>query len=291
MFILLLTSVIGLSTDMTKVVQELDNKFASLWNAHDYQGLVAQLFTEDALVVPPLPTDFVQQPDLAIWFQLMHKYWGGNMTMTPVSARMEQEYSRYVIHEIGRWNGIYNRYYQRWVKHDGLWKITFIAIAIGEPQPNVPNQFSRFLTTVPWKSVINMNVGGDDPTQLMNTLEKKFDDLYNVQDFEGVAALFDKEGLLIPRSSDRFFKQSQLALYFQMAYSVAGLKYADTQAVTVVRESPTVIHELGGIHVNYEDQFLPYYLRWVLTNSGWKIKFYLSVFPIPHPHPPEIKPE
>jgi len=287
MLVLLLTSVIGLSSDLTQIVQELDNKYASLWNARDYKGLVTQLFSQDALVVPPLPTDFVQQPDLAIWFQLMHPYWGDNMTMTPESARMDLEFGHFVIHEIGSWNGIYNRYYLRWVKDNRSWKITFIAIAIGEPQPNVPNPFSRFLTTVTWKSMINMKVNGDDCTKIMNTLEQQFDDLYNVQDFEGVAELFDEDALLIPRSSDRFFQQSQLSLYFQMAYSVAGLKYADTQAVTVVRESPTVIHELGGIHVNYENQFLPYYIRWVLKNNVWKIKFYLSVFPIPHPHPPE----
>jgi len=289
MLILLLASVIGVSSDLTHIVQELDNKYASLWNAHDYEGLVTQLFSEDALVVPPLPTDFVQQPDLAVWFKFMHKYWGDNMTMSPESARIDEEFGQFVIHEIGRWNGIYNRYYQRWVQENGSWKISFVAIAIGEPQPGVPNQFSRFLTTVPWKSLINLNVGGDDGTKLLTELENKFDDLYNVQDFEGVAGLFDEDGLLIPRSSDRFFKQSQLTLYFQMAYSVAGLKYADTQPVNVVRESPTVLHELGGIHVNNETQLLPYYLRWVKTSNGWKIKFYLSVFPIPHPHPPEKK--
>jgi len=277
---LLLTLVMGVSLDPTQIVQELDNEYARLWNAGDYETIANHMFDEDALVIPPIPTEFIARSDLVRYFQYMHEYWGDNMTMTPEVVTMEEEFGWFVIHEIGRWNGVYNRYYLRWVNDNGSWLITLAAIAIGEPEPGASNPpSSSFITTIP----------GNTPTQIIAKLEKQFDYLYNKQDFAGVTDLFDEDALLIPRSADRFLNKSELTEYWQMAYSIAGLKHANTKPVIIIEESPLVIHEMGGIQVNNETQFLPYYVRWVRNCTAWNMKFYLSVFPIPHPHPPEIR--
>jgi len=281
MLILLLNSVLATRKDPTQIVQALDNQYARLWNAGDYGGIVKNMFHEDALAIPPIPTEFIRRADLEEYFELMHDYWNDNMTMTPEVVAMEEEHGKFVIHEIGRWSGVYNRYYQRWVNDNGPWSITLLAIAIGEPEPSSSNPpFNVLTTTAP----------DDNPSALIAKLEKQFDYYYNTQDFERVTEMFDYNALLIPRSADQFVRKSQLTQYWQMAYDLAGLKHANTKPVIVVEESPLVIHEMGGIQVNNETQFLPYYVRWVQNCTAfWNMKFYLSVFPVPHPHPPEVE--
>jgi len=280
MLILFFTIVIGFSLDPIQIVQALDNKYASLLNAGDYHGIAHELFHKDALVIPPIPTEFIEQPDLGSWFQWVQSYWDDNITMTPEVVVMQEEFGHSVIHEIGRWTGVYNRYYQRWVNYDGAWLISLSAIAIGEPEPGIVN--------LPLRPFSTSNLD-DEPSKLIFRLEKEFDELYNNGDFESVGALFNDDALLIPRSADRFFIKKDLTKYFEMAYNLAGLKHANTKPVIVVEESPMVIHEIGGIQVNNETQVLPYYVRWVRNSTVWDVNFYLSVFPIPHPHPPEIK--
>jgi len=281
MLILLLTSVLTASKDPTQIVQALDNKYAKLWSAGDYGAIVKDMFHEDALVIPPIPTEFIIRADLENYFQLMNDYWNDNMTMTPEVVSMEEENGKFVIHEIGRWNGVYNRYYQRWASDNGPWSITLLAIAIGEPEPAGSN---------PPSNVLASKTPNDNASAIITKMEEQFDYFYNTQDFKSVTELFDNGALLIPRSADQFVTKSQLTQYWQMAYDVAGLKHANTKPVIVVEESPLVIHELGGIEVNNETQFLPYYVRWVRNCTDfWNMKFYLSVFPVQHPHPPEVK--
>jgi len=276
-FFLSLTSVIGFLVDPTEIVQALDNKYAKLLNEFDYQGIVSQFYHEVALVVPPKPTGFVKKPGLPHLFPLMQEYWGDNMEMTPEIVKMEEENGKIVIHEIGSYKGVYNRYYQRWMVDNGSWWITFHAMGIGSPKPGANTPFS---------GSFNATLTHGDSTKIIAELEQEFDDLYNVQDFAGVAALFHEDALLVPRSPDRYFVRSELTNYFQSAYLLAGLMHCETKPVIVIQESPTVIHELSGIRVNNETEFLPFYVRWTKSCLGWKMKFYLSVFAVRHPHPP-----
>jgi len=280
MLIVILTSVTGFLLDPTEIVQALDKKYASLLNALDYQGIVSQFYHDTALVVPPKPTGFIKKPALASLFPLMQEYWGDNMEMTPEIVRMEEEYGTIVIHEIGNYKGVYNRYYQRWMIDNGTWWITFHAIGIGSAKPGASNPFSGSFKTM---------FSNGDSTKLIAKLEQKFDDLYNQQDFAGVTDLFTNDALLISRSPDRYFVKSELTNYWQMAFKLAGLKHCETKPAIVVQESPLVIHEMSEIRVNNETEFLPFYVRWTKSCQGWKIKFYLSVFAVYHPHP-EIKP-
>jgi len=273
MLIYLLSFVLAYRLIPSEVVREKDGDFSKLWNAGNYERIVSSMFHKDALVIPPIPTEFIKQPDLLNYFQVNHAYWGNKMTMTPELVGLELENGIFVIHEIGKWSGVYSRYYQRWVMEDEQWLITFLAIAIGEPDKTASHPLSKVLpSTTP-------AVG---PSKLIALLEKRFDTFYNKRDFEGATEMFHDGGLLVPRSADKFLTKSKLAEYWQMAHDVAGLKHAKTRPMIVFKESPVVIHEIGGIEVNNEEQFLPYYARWLGNNTSWKIKFYLSGFPISH---------
>jgi len=280
MLILLLTTVLAYRLIPSDVVRERDENFARLWNEGNYEKIVKSMFHKNALVIPPMPTRFIKQPDILNYFLLNHEYWNDNMTMIPEVVGLELEYGVFAIHEIGRWSGVYNRYYQRWVKEDRQWWITFLAIAIGEPDPEASNP--------PFKVPLSITAA-DPPSKYIAKLEKRFDFFYNRQDFESVTDLFHSSALLIPRSADRFLTKAKLPEYWQMAYNLAGLKHANTRPIIVLKESPVVIHEMGGIQVNNETHILPYYVRWLKNGTSWNMKFYLSVFPIPHAHPPEIK--
>lgn len=155
--------------------------------------------------------------------------------------------------------------------------ITFSAIAIGSPEPSAGSTSSSLFNYT--------TISCDNRTDIIAKLEQKFDDRYNMQDFAGVAELFEEKSLLIPRSADGYVFQSELTDYFQKAYSLAGLMHANTKPVIVIQESPQIIHEMGGIQVNNETEFLPYYVRWTKNCKTWNINFYLSVFAVPHPHP------
>jgi len=273
-----LTSVIGFILDPTEIVQALDDKYASLLHALDYEGIVSQFYHDAALVVPPKPTGFIKKPALPYFFPLMQDYWGEDMKMTPEVVKMEEDNGKIVIHEMGSYKGVYNKYYHRWIIDDGSWWITFHAFGIGSPKPNAiasafSGSFNETLTT-------------GNSTKLILKLEQEFDDRYNVQDFAGVAGLFHEDALLVPRTPNRFFRKSELTDYFRSAYNLAGLMHCETRPVIVVQESPTVIHEMSGIRVNNETEFLPFYVRWTKTCEGWKMNFYLSVFAVKHPHPP-----
>jgi len=273
-----LTSVVGFILDPAEIVQALGEKYANLLNANDYEGIVSQFYHEVALVVPPKPTVFLKKPALPDFFPLMQNYWGDDMAMTPEVVKMEEENGKMIIHEIGSYKGVYNRYYQRWMIDNGSWWITFHAMGIGSPKPNAT--FSQF------SGSFDSTLTHGNATELITKLEGEFDDRYNVQDFAGVTELFHDDALLVPREPNRFFTKPELTFYFQTAYNLAGLMHAETKPVIVVQESPSVIHEMSGIRVNNETEFLPFYVRWTKSCQGWKIQFYLSVFAVKHPHPP-----
>jgi len=238
--------------DPKAIVQALDNQYAAFWNKKDYAGLASSLFHTGALVIPPDATKFVNQFGLASWLPNMEQYWTSNLSITAEEVFMEEGTESNTIHEIGSYAAIPNKYYQRWTDAGGLWTIAFSSLAIGGAQGG--------------SSISAVN---SDPYKIITALDKEFTDLFNKEDFDAVASLYNPGAQLIPPTCDGYVFQPQLASFFQAAHN-SGISTIDLKPTVVVQESSTLMHEIGANSIN-SGPAGPYYVRWIFNGTVWQL--------------------
>jgi len=250
--------VVGRYTEDPKViVQALDDQYAAFWNKKDYKGLASSLYHTGALVIPPDATKFINQFGLASWLPNMEKYWSSNLSITAEVVMMEEGSESNTIHEIGSYTGVANKYYQRWTDAGGLWTIAFSSLAIGGAQGG-----SNKSGPMAVKS---------DPYILIADLDKEFTKVFNDENFDAVASLYNTGAQLVPPTCDGYVLQSQLAAFFKAAHD-SGITTIDLKPTVVVQESSTLIHEIGSNSINSGSQE-PYYVRWIFNGTNWQLAF------------------
>jgi len=241
--------------DPKAIVQAQDDKFASFWNAKNYTGLVSEMYHEGALVIPPTATKFIQQMVLASWLPNMEHYWNSAITLTAEVVTLEKGSESNTIHEIGSYEGVPNRYYQRWTDASGQWQIAFAVLAIGGPQAG--------------SSKAKPMTFRENPSDLIAKLDKVFTDDFNEGYWTDVANLYNPGAQLIPPTCDQYVLQPDLAEFFLAAHN-EGIKTIDLSPVVVVQESPTLIHEIGQNKINGGPPG-PYYVRWINNGTQWQL--------------------
>jgi len=241
--------------DPKKIVQALDDQYAAYWNQKDYTSLADSLYYNGAQVIPPDASKFVSQLGLASWFPRMEQYWNSTLNIIAEYVLLEQGSTSDVIHEIGSYTGVPNKYYQRWSNAGGSWKIAFSVLAVGGPQGE-----STTLQHVPVKS---------DPTTIIALLDREFTNAFNKEDFDTVASFYSVGAHLIPPTCDGYIVQSQLAAFFKAAHE-SGISTIDLKPTVVIQENPMLIHEIGSNSIN-SGPAGPYYVRWTNNGTVWQL--------------------
>jgi len=250
--------VVGRYTEDPKaIVQALDNQYAAFWNKKDYTGLVSSLYHSGALVIPPDATKFINQFALASWLPNMELYWNSNLSITAEVVFMEEGSESNTIHEIGSYSGISNKYYQRWTDAGGLWTIELSSLAIGGAEGGSSKSEQLAVKS--------------DPYKLISDLDKEFTDLFNKENFDAVALLYNTGAQLVPPTCDGYIYQPQLAAFFKAAHD-SGITTIDLKPTVVVQESSTLIHEIGANSINSGPPG-PYYVRWIFNGTAWQLAF------------------
>ena len=111
--------------DPKAIVQALDDQYAAFWNKKDYIGLASDMYHEGAFVIPPTATKFIPQMGLASWLPNMEHYWNSVIKITAEVVTLETGSDSNTIHEIGSYEGVPNKYYQRWTDASGQWLHVF----------------------------------------------------------------------------------------------------------------------------------------------------------------------
>jgi hypothetical protein len=98
-----------------------------------------------------------------------------------------------------------------------------------------------------------------------------------VQDFSGVAAIYNPGAALINPTGDDFIKGGTdvFKAFFKDGYD-HGLKEIKTmKPLHVFEESDTLWHEIGFIEHSLAKN--PYYVRWINAGGKWQIAFDILV--------------
>jgi len=243
--------------DPTQIVQALDNQYAAMWGMKDYEGIENALYHEDVVVIPPDATKFINQDAIDSWLPNMEQYWPSTLNISAEVVVLEAGSQENIIHEIGSYAGVANRYYQRWSDAGGKWKIAFAATAIGGPQDD--------------RSVFEQVAVRDNPYPIIQEKDKEFTVAFNKEDFDTVASFYNPGAQLIPPTCDGYVLQTQLAAFFKAAH-YSGIATIDLKPTVVVQESSTMIHEIGANSIN-QGPAGPYYVRWINNGTEWQLAF------------------
>merc|ERR1719233_2848303 len=219
------------------------------------------MYHEGALVIPPTADKFIAQMGLASWLPNMEHYWNSALNITAEVVTLETGSESNTIHEIGSYEGVPNRYYQRWTDASGQWLIAFSAVAIGGPQGG--------------SSISEQMAVKEDPHELIKKLDRQFTDDFNNGYWTEVANLYNPGAQLIPPTCDAYILQPALAAFFEAAHE-SGINTIDLQPLVVVQESTNLIHEIGLNKINggAPDH---YYVRWINNGTEWQLAFDIMV--------------
>jgi len=243
--------------DPKQIVQALDNQYAAMWGMKDYGGIESAFYHEDAVVIPPDATKFINQDAIDSWLPNMEQYWPSTLNISAEVVVLEAGSQDNTIHEIGSYAGVANRYYQRWSDAGGKWMIAFAATAIGGPQGD--------------RSVFKQVAVKDNPYPIIQEKDKEFTVAFNKEDFDTVASFYNPGAQLIPPTCDGYVLQGQLAAFFKSAHD-SGISTINLKPTVVVQESSTLIHEIGANSINLGTAE-PYYVRWINNGTDWQLAF------------------
>lgn len=248
--------------DPKAIVQALDDQYAAFWNSKNYTGLASELYHEGALVIPPTATKFIEQIALANWLPNMEHYWNSVIKITAEVVTLETGSDSNTIHEIGSYEGVPNRYYQRWTDASGEWLIAFSALAIGGSQGGM-------------RKISEQMAIKEDPFELLSKLDREFTDDFNNGYWTNVANLYNPGAQLIPPTCDAYILQPDLAAFFKAAHD-SGINTLDLQPKVVVQENTALIHEIGSNRINGGSPE-PYYVRWIYNGTAWQLAFDIMI--------------
>jgi len=247
--------------DPKAIVQALDDQYAAFWNKKDYKGLASEMYHDGALVIPPAATKFIPKVSLASWLPNMEHYWNIGMNITAEVVTLEAGPDSSTIHEIGSYEGVPNKYYQRWTDESGQWLIAFSVLAIGGPQEG--------------SSISKQNPVNEDPKKLIRELDSQFTNDFNSGYWTEVAKLYNPGAQLIPPTCDQYVLQPALAAFFEAAHK-SGINTIDLQPMVVIQESANLIHEIGANKINGGPPDT-YYVRWINNGTEWQLALDIMV--------------
>eukprot|EP00299_Pterocystis_sp_00344_P001255 c11089_g1_i1.p1 GENE.c11089_g1_i1~~c11089_g1_i1.p1 ORF type:complete len:295 (-),score=54.96 c11089_g1_i1:50-934(-) len=117
------------SNDINNTIANLDHAFAELFNSQQFDQ-VQQLYTPDALLVPPTADEFINQPSYAMFFKSVYESGAKNLQLFPQHVLQESDT---LVHEIGHLSHALGggTYYARWRAVGSTWKIEFDLMSIG----------------------------------------------------------------------------------------------------------------------------------------------------------------
>ena len=147
-------------------------------------------------------------------------------------------------------------YYVRWVNVDNNWYIAVDVTAIGGGEVRRKDKTSSMERTSPMETIA--------------ALDKEFQQLYNSQDFAGVASLYNPGADLIPPTCDTLINnQTSITTFFEESFA-HGLKTVHRLAPTkVFVEKSDLWHEIGLCTSCVGDLLNPYSYCCVRDTSAW----------------------
>ena len=231
---------------------ESDKRFAELYNSQNFTG-VQSIYNPGAELIPPTADTFLLGKNLAPFFKQAYESGLRNLSLTPTHVLQESDS---LWHEIGESSDSTGKgtYYVRWIKPGNVWEIAFDCMSIG-----VPSSSSSLVKATP-------------PSWMAAQLKKGLE-LWNSQNFEALAAMYNSGAKFVPYSSDRYIFQPHLESYFK---SVTPTPMTANGFLAGYQESPTLYHAIGFTTTKYGTA--KWYCRFIKPEfEDWQIAFELSV--------------
>lgn len=112
------------------------------------------------------------------------------------------------------------------------------------------------------------------PIDDVRAMDARFGELYNAQNFSGVASLYNPAADIIPPTGDAFIKGADAAAFFKEGYD-QGVTDLKLEPITVMAESDTLWHEIGNVTHALQPGGGLYYVRWFkpTATAPWQVAF------------------
>ena len=96
-FLMSSVTAVVVSADPVDIIRDLDLKFAYYYNTNNFDG-VAELYHDDATLIPPTADSFIPTPALSGFFEETAEMGLTDLTLTPLTVVTDGDN---VIHEVG----------------------------------------------------------------------------------------------------------------------------------------------------------------------------------------------